>query len=29
VNGVLVAIGVQSAEEARALVSRAPLRNHP
>jgi hypothetical protein len=26
VDGVLVAIGVQSAEEARALVSRAPLR---
>jgi len=28
VDGVLVAIGVQSAEEARALVSRAPLRRH-
>jgi thioredoxin-like negative regulator of GroEL len=28
VDGVLVAIGVQSTEEARALVSRAPLRNH-
>jgi len=26
VDGVLVAIGVQSAEEARALMSRAPLR---
>ena len=26
VDGVLVAIGVQSVEEARALVSRAPLR---
>jgi thioredoxin-like negative regulator of GroEL len=29
VDGVLVAIGVQSAEEARALVSRAPLRQYP
>jgi len=29
VDGVLVAIGVQSAEEARALVSRAPSRKHP
>jgi len=29
VDGVLVAIGVQSTEEARALVSRAPLRKHP
>jgi thioredoxin-like negative regulator of GroEL len=29
VDGVLVAIGVQSAEEARALVSRAPLRKYP
>ena len=29
VDGVLVAIGVQSAEEARTLVSRAPLRKHP
>ena len=28
VDGVLVAIGVQSAEEARSLVSRAPLRRH-
>jgi thioredoxin-like negative regulator of GroEL len=28
VDGVLVAIGVQSAEEARALVARAPLRRH-
>ncbi|MGA9033699.1 MAG: thioredoxin family protein [Sulfuricaulis sp.] len=29
VDGVLVAIGVQSAEEARALVSLAPLRQYP
>lgn len=29
VDGVLVAIGVQSPEEARALVARAPLRRHP
>ena len=29
VDGVLVAIGVQSAEEACALVSRAPSRKHP
>ena len=28
VDGVLVAIGVQSAEEARSLVSRAQLRRH-
>jgi glutaredoxin len=28
VDGVLVAIGVQTAEEAHALVSRAPLRRH-
>ena len=29
VDGVLTAIGVQSPEEARSLVTRAPLRKHP
>jgi thioredoxin-like negative regulator of GroEL len=29
VNGVLVAIGVQSAEEAQALVAQAPFRQYP
>jgi len=29
VDGVLVAIGVQSVEEAQALVARAPFRRHP
>lgn len=29
VDGVLVAIGVQSPDEARALVVRAPLRKYP
>jgi len=29
VDGVLVAIGVQNAEEAQALVAQAPLRQYP
>lgn len=29
VDGVLVAIGVQSPDEARALVAQPPLRKHP